>query len=152
MSSYRHSQTGYLSIGLASLAFAAGVVAARPTELRPSWWVVFVLLVAAGVIFARLTVEVEGEMLRVYFAPGWPRWRWPLHEIVSASGVRNTWLAGWGIHRMPGRPGYWVINVSGFDAVELRLRNGRRYRVGTDDPDGLLVALRQAGVTIAQPG
>jgi len=36
--------------------------------------------------------------------------------------------------------------------VELRLKNGRRYRVGTDDPDGLLAALRQAGVTIAQPG
>jgi len=53
---------------------------------------------------------------------------------------------------MPGFPGYWVINVSGFEAVELRLQNGRRYRVGTDDPAGLLAAIHQAGVTIAQEG
>lgn len=152
MPPYRHSQTGYLIIGLAALAFAVGVVAARPTELRPSWWIVFFLLVAAGVIFARLTVEVEGGVLQAYFVPGWPRWRWPLRDIASARQVRNSWLAGWGIHWMPGIPGYWVINVSGFDAVEIRLRNGRRYRVGTDDPAGLLAALRQAGVTIAREG
>jgi len=149
---YRHSQTGYLIIGLAALAFAAGVVAARPAVLRTSWWVVFFVLVAAGVIFARLTVEVGEGRLQAYFAPGWPRWRWPLREIASASRVRNSWLAGWGIHWMPGVPGYWVINVSGFDAVELRLRSGRRYRVGTDDPAGLLDALRQAGVTMALEG
>lgn len=152
MPPYRHSQTGYLIIGLVALAFAAGVVAARPAALGPAWWLVFIGLVAVGVIFARLTVEVREGVLQAYFAPGWPRWRWPLRDIASTLQVRNSWFAGWGIHWIPGFPGYWVINVSGFNAVEIRLRNGRRYRVGTDDPAGLLAALRQAGVTIAREG
>jgi len=95
--------------------------------------------------------DVTAGELRIQFAPGWPRWRWRLSEIASAHPVCNPWIAGWGIHWMPGYPGYWVINVSGFDAVELRLRNGRRYRVGTDDLGGLLAALRQAGVPDPAP-
>ena len=35
-----------------------------------------------------------------------------------------------------------LYNVSGRDAVEIRLDTGRRFRLGTDDPDGLVAALR----------
>lgn len=146
MPRYRRTQTGYLILGVvgaALVALAAGV----PSGMNSTRWTVLAaVLVAAGVGFGRLTVEVQDGALQVSFTLGWPRWRWPLHEIASAREVRNSWLAGWGLHWVPGFPGYWVINVSGFAAVELRLRNGRRYRVGTDDPDGLLAALLQDGI------
>jgi len=35
-------------------------------------------------------------------------------------------------------------NVSGLDAVELALDGNRRYRIGTDDPEGLAAALERA--------
>jgi hypothetical protein len=34
--------------------------------------------------------------------------------------------------------------MSGYRAVELRFTNGRRFRIGTDDPAGLAAAVRQA--------
>jgi hypothetical protein len=36
------------------------------------------------------------------------------------------------------------FSVSGFDAVQLRLRNGRQYRVGMDEPDRLVAAIEAA--------
>lgn len=149
MPPYRRTQTGYLILGVVGAVLVA-VGAGVPSGTNSTrWTVAAAVLVAAGVGFGRLTVEVRDGALQVSFTLGWPRWRWSLHEIASAREVRNSWLAGWGLHWVPGFPGYWVINVSGFAAVELRLRNGRRYRVGTDDPDGLLAVLRQGGVSTA---
>jgi len=42
------------------------------------------------------------------------------------------------------QPGY----VSGRMAVVLRLRGGRRFGIGTDEPEALLQALNRAGVVI----
>ena len=149
MPRYRRTQTGYLILGVVGAVLVAVGAGVPSGTSSTRWTVVAAVLVAAGVGFGRLTVEVRDGALQVSFTLGWPRWRWSLHEIASAREVRNSWLAGWGLHWVPGFPGYWVINVSGFAAVELRLRNGRRYRVGTDDPDGLLAALRQGGVSTA---
>ncbi len=38
-------------------------------------------------------------------------------------------------------PGGWVFNVSGWEAVELQMKNGGKYRIGTNDPQGLLNAI-----------
>jgi hypothetical protein len=48
-------------------------------------------------------------------------------------------LNGFGI-RM--RPGFRLYNVSGLDAVELRLKSGDVRRIGTDDAAGLAAALQ----------
>jgi hypothetical protein len=37
-----------------------------------------------------------------------------------------------------------VYNVSGFDAVEIKLKNGKRYRIGTDEPKDLEQAIRNS--------
>jgi hypothetical protein len=41
-------------------------------------------------------------------------------------------------------PGFRLYNVSGLDAVELRLKSGDIRRIGTDDPHGLAAALKSA--------
>ena len=38
----------------------------------------------------------------------------------------------------------WIYNVSGFDAVEIILKNGKIYRIGTDVPSELEAAIKQA--------
>ncbi|MEK7656054.1 MAG: hypothetical protein AAB386_05245 [Patescibacteria group bacterium] len=37
----------------------------------------------------------------------------------------------------------WIYNVSGFDAVEIILKNGKIYRIGTDVPKELEVAINK---------
>jgi hypothetical protein len=55
--------------------------------------------------------------------------------------VTNPWYYGLGIHWTPHGILY---NVSGFSAVEVRLFPGTTFRVGTDEPDQLCAAIRQA--------
>jgi hypothetical protein len=55
--------------------------------------------------------------------------------------VKNPWYYGWGIRLIPGG---WLYNVSGFWAVELQMKNGKRYRIGTDDAEGLAKSLEAA--------
>ena len=40
-------------------------------------------------------------------------------------------------------PKVWIYNVSGFDAVEIIMRNGRIYRIGTDVPGELETAIKR---------
>ena len=62
-------------------------------------------------------------------------------EILGVSAVRNPWTYGWGLRLIPGG---WLWNVSGLDAVELQLRNGTLFRIGTDEPDALHAAIANA--------
>lgn len=79
------------------------------------------------------------------FGPlGWIHERFQLADIASARAVRNSPLYGWGMRYI--RHGR-LWNVWGLDAVELQLRNGTRFRIGTDEPQALLAALRRSGVT-----
>ena len=80
--------------------------------------------------------SLNGTFIRERFAFG---------DILTARAVRNSPAHGWGI-RYIHRGRLW--NVWGLDAVELQLRNGTRFRIGTDEPQALLNALRQAGVNV----
>ena len=31
----------------------------------------------------------------------------------------------------------WIYNVSGFDAIEIQTKDGKRHRIGTDEPKKL---------------
>ena len=38
----------------------------------------------------------------------------------------------------------WMWNVSGLDAVQLTLPDGKHFRIGTDEPKALEAAINQA--------
>jgi len=97
------------------------------------------VMIVTATLFSSLTVEVTNNELRWHFGPGLWSYRLPLDEISDVAVVRNQWWNGWGI-RM--RPGFRLYNVSGLDAVELRLRSSDVRRIGTDDPEGLVKVLR----------
>ena len=137
---YRHTQRGTLTIlvCLVLAAFDAALV-----WLSGQWPAAAALLVLVVVafLFSSLTVEVGDDELRWHFGPGFWSYRLALNEIASVAAVRNHWWNGWGIRI---GPRFRLYNVSGLDAVELRLKSGEIRRIGTDDPQGLLDALRAA--------
>jgi hypothetical protein len=55
--------------------------------------------------------------------------------------VRNQWWNGFGIRMARG---FRLYNVSGLDAVELRVGPNDVRRIGTDDPNGLSDALKSS--------
>jgi hypothetical protein len=84
-------------------------------------------------------VEVTEDEIRWHFGPGFLHYRIARSDIASVAVVRDSWLNGFGI-RM--RPGFRLSNLSGLDAVKLRLNSGDVRRIGTDDPQGLAAALQ----------
>ena len=88
--------------------------------------------------FSRLAVIVDSDEVRLTFGFGFPRKRIPRAHIVSHGTVRNSWLLGWGIRWIKGGR---MWNVWGLDAVELVLADGKKFRIGTDEPETVNAAL-----------
>jgi len=135
---YRHTQRGTLTV-IVCLLFAAIDVLITWRSEQWSPVVVLIVLVVVAILFSSLTVEVGDNELRWHFGPGLWTYRLPLDEIKAVAVVKNHWWNGFGI-RMG--PGFRLYNVSGLDAVELRLKSDEIRRIGTDDPQGLANALQ----------
>jgi hypothetical protein len=135
---YRHTQRGWTILAVClAIGALGGTISwqAEPTILM------LIILIAVAVVFHSLTVEVSGNELRWYFGPGFWTYRLALDEIGSVAVVRNRWRNGFGIRTAPG---FRLYNVSGLDAVEIKLKSGDIRRIGTDDPNGLAAALKSA--------
>jgi len=102
--------------------------------------IIFIIFITAS--FSTLTVSINEEYLKIKFGYGIFRKRYLLKEIASVKIVKNHWYYGWGIKYWAPRR-MWVYNVSGFDAVEIEMRNGRVKRIGTDEPRKLEQAIQQ---------
>jgi len=107
-------------------------------------WIAFVVLIILGVclvLFATLTVVIDEDVLEIRFGPGVIRKKFPLKDIESCRVVKNPWYYGWGIRLTPHG---WLYNVSGFHAVEIKMKTGKKYRIGTDVPNDLEKTIKQS--------
>jgi hypothetical protein len=104
---------------------------------------VMILVVLIIASFGTLSVSIDENYLRLKFGYGIFRKKFSASEIASATQIKNHWYYGWGI-RLWFWPRMWIFNVSGFDAVEIRMKNGKIYRIGTDEPEKLESAIKQA--------
>jgi hypothetical protein len=138
---YRHTQPGTLILIACLLAGGFGAVLAWRGGQWPASIALIVMMIATAVLFSSLTVEVGDGELRWYFGPGLWTYRLPLDEIKDVAVVRNQWWNGFGIRMARG---FRLYNVSGLDAVELRVGPNDVRRIGTDDPNGLSDALKSS--------
>ncbi len=153
---YRHKQTGFVTIIIFGLAFfvvvdllVLGIIFFN--DLLSAYWmalviVLMILIAAAGILFSSLTIMIDKARLSWHFAFGFWKKSVNLADIASCAIVRNRWFYGWGI-RYTGRG--WLYTVSGLNAVEIRLQDGRLFRLGTDEPEKLLAALEGAKAALA---
>jgi len=141
MTLYRHTQPGTLVLLLVSplaLLALSWVLAYRTT---PGAIIAVVVLFLCVGIFPSLSVDVSKTSIRVWFGAGFIRKTIPISSIRVARIVRNRWYYGWGIRLVPGG---WMFNISGLGAVELERVDGGNFRIGTNEPDALLRAIRKA--------
>ena len=141
--SYRRTQLGRVIAACSLPGLVPVVVLVYYIRTPAVNWVAAAIvgfLVLVLLLFGSLTVEISGGHVRIRFGIGLIRNRWPLDGIEGCRPVRNTWLYGWGIRKIPGA---WLYNVSGLDAVELKLKSGKTVRIGTDEPQALSAALEK---------
>jgi len=138
---YEHTQIGYFIVVVIVAAMVAiGIIMANAGV---NWIATTVLVVLAVIVvlFHSLTVVIRGEEMIVQFGPGVIRKRFKLNEIESCQTVRIPWYYGWGIRLTPDG---MVFRVSGFHAIQIKLKTGKKYLIGTDVPQELEEAIRQA--------
>ena len=142
MTRYEHTQTGYVLIcGLFVGAFAFAFARFFQTSpQREIFLVVSILFLITIVAFYKLTITIDDEILCASFGVGLVRKKVALAEIAACEPIRIRWCYGWGIHLTPHG---WLYNVAGLDAVAITLRDGRKFALGTDDPDELVAAIRR---------
>lgn len=140
MTQYHHTQIGYVIFATIGGAMVLILLLMNLYEFNWIPLMVFAILAICLVLFATLTVEIDEQHLRIRFGPGVIRKKFSLQDIEGHRLVKNNWYYGWGIRRTPHG---WLWNVSGLDAIELLLKNGKKFRIGTDDPEGLRGVLQQ---------
>ena len=143
MNEYEHTQPGTLM----RLVFGGGLVISGGAAVwaaindPASAFVpigIVVIFVVCVFLFHALTVSASRDAITLRFGIGLIRKRFTVTDVQTAVAVRNHWYYGWGIKLTSHG---WLYNVSGFDAVEIQLSNGRKYRIGTDEPDELRSAI-----------
>ncbi len=138
---YRHVQTGYLMIAFLGIPGIAAAIAMINLGYNLPLLIVALALLFTLLLFHSLTVTIEDGFLKISFGIGIIKAKFSLDEIESHQPVKNSWLYGWGIRLTPHGVLY---NVSGLDAVEIKMKSGKRYRIGTDAPEELDRAIEQA--------
>ena len=138
---YEHTQVGYLIIVAITAAMIAIGILLATSGINVIAIAVLVVLAVALVLFPSLTVIIWEEELIVQFGPGAIRKRFRLNEIQSCQAIKIPWYYGWGIRLTPRG---MLFRVSGFHAVHIKLISGKEYVIGTDLPQELEEAIKQA--------
>ena len=94
-------------------------------------------VVVVLLLFHSLTVSIEPEFIRLSYGVGIISRRIGFASIEAVQPAANQWWWGFGIRKIPNG---WMWNISGLRSVELKLKNGRLFRIGTDEP-GVLAAI-----------
>lgn len=142
---YKHTQIGYLMIivTLAVLALftwayitTAAEVPSQDSGNNFLMTSTMTMIIFILISFVSLQVCIDKKYIYIKFGYGIFQKKISLNEIISAKTVKNHWWYGWGIRGWLW-PKMWIYNVSGFDAVEIELKNGKKYRIGTNEPKKL---------------
>jgi len=137
--SHRQFGRGFVAMIAAMMFFLATI-----TLLSGVFMIALIALAVSAVLvllFHSLRVEVDRDALRLSYGIGVVRKRFDLTSLRDAYAVRNKWWYGLGIRLTPHG---WLYNVSGLDAVEIVRTSGKKFRVGTDEPQALVTALKAA--------
>jgi len=139
---YRHTQIGTVQVWASVFAM---VIIALSVLYIGNYWFSYAAIIFLGLtllLFGSLTILVSRADLEIRFgAFGIVKRIVPLDTIAAVTVVKTPWYYGWGIRWTPEGPLY---NMAGNAGIEVRLSDGSRFRIGTDEPEALAAAIRDA--------
>ena len=140
MSAFRRRQIGRSSLAVSIVSILSALLTLQAAPLAA-----LIVVVGAGLmgfLFSSLTIEAREGKLGWWFAFRFWRREIAMSDVQSIAVRQVPWWYGWGIRRIARG---WLYNVSGREAVELTLKDGRRILLlGTDRPLQLAAALGAA--------
>lgn len=106
-----------------------------------SWWFIWLwstFTILLGALFRCLEVKVNADEILLSYGFGFINKKIQRQQILQVEVVRNAWWYGLGIRLTPHG---WMWSISGLDAIELTYQDGNKFRIGTNQPQGLYQAL-----------
>jgi hypothetical protein len=142
---YQHSQRSAAALFLLCVAavipiglVVSGALATVPVGVRLTVLAASIVMLVSAFVFSSLTIAIRDGQLSWWFGPGVVKKTVPLSTIVSAEATTTSIFNGWGIHLTTRG---WLYNVSGRQAVLVTQADGKRFLLGTDEPDSLVQAI-----------
>ena len=143
MSQYKHTQIGYLLLTAYGAVILIIISLFIFTDFKLQAMIgLFIMLIALG-IFAAMTVKVSDQKMKIQFGLGAIRKEFLIRDIETFREVKHPWHYGWGIRYTPRG---WIFRVSGNSGIDLQMKSGKLYRIGTDEPQVLAKVLSQSMV------
>lgn len=123
--------SSFLAVAAQLIGFNAGIIGFAA------------LLGLVAIAFYGLTVEVNktNHSVSFWFGPGVGRKTLNFNDIESVRAVRNSLRHGVGMRISHDG---WVYAAAGFSAIEIMLKDGTKYRIGTNDQETLLSSFPEA--------
>src|SRR5579885_1974357 len=121
---YERRQSGWAMIGamLAIIAITFALGGLKLSGEASPWTVIVLFVLVAMSLFSSMTVRVTPSALVWWMGSMRGLGKTiPIAEIASAEAIRTHLWDGWGIHLTSHG---WLWNVAGFNAVEIKLKNG----------------------------
>ena len=131
---YQNDQKGQLMIGISIFSIIVGGVFYLLLSSLIAWWICLSVALFILIFFHKLRVRVTQTELYIGFGIGLIHRNILRSSIVKAEKVKNKLWYGFGIRLTPHG---FLWNIQGLDAIELTYTNGKKFRIGTDDPDNL---------------
>lgn len=159
--SERQKMPWFLSITVlsGSLVFAGVILFLwLASEMEPNviWllWGVWLVMTLIDILLAsvKLVTEVHADGIKVYFGPfHFPSKNMEWSEIENIYPRQYSPLAeygGWGIRK--GKAGS-AYNMRGSQGVQLIMKNGKKFLIGTQQPDAFMQVVKTAGGLVGEP-
>jgi len=116
-----------IGVGLIAAALASG-----------NWWLAAIgaLAALAAATVSEIVATVDQRGLTIAYGPlGWPRQHVPLEDIAEAEQIDiDPWrVGGWGVRKVPRRPGATAVVIRAGEGIQVRRRDGRDLLVTVPD-------------------
>jgi len=146
---YQHTQKGgfwfYVAVIVFPLIYLFMLVSAINRQILDAEKIAFIVLPIFGgflvLMMSGLTVTIDDLSIQIRFGSGVFWKTYSLTKITDCRQVRNGWWWGYGVRwYIEG----WLYNIAGMDAVEITFNNSKKIRIGTDEPEKLALAIKEA--------
>ncbi|OHU90196.1 MULTISPECIES: hypothetical protein [Pseudoalteromonas] len=137
MESYYNVQYGLSFLFIIVLITSIALFVIKSNSITA--YFLFATSIAIAVNFYSLSISVSNSEVKWKMGLGLISGTIEIDQIEQVNSVRNPWYVGWGIRTISNGTLY---NVSGFDAVHIKLKGGKNIRLGTNKPDELESAIR----------
>ncbi|KXK27241.1 MAG: hypothetical protein TR69_WS6001000114 [candidate division WS6 bacterium OLB20] len=137
---YQEQQIGYVPVAIFGLCTAGMFYLGFLFGYNILFILLTIFFFAVTVVYSNMRTTVTDDHIIVRL--GWVfEQQIPLAEVTGIADHEESLMSDWGIRPLGNG---WLFSISGYAAIDIHMRNGSMFVIGTQRPSELLSAIQQA--------